>query len=268
MSFLDSLFGKIRVLRPRQQRLVERLVDGLGVPVEVAVNPDSDFVTDDLAAEFGDLLIHHHISGTGPFTKDKFEHGLVTVLNDNGYTAELASTNNPGADLIVTISVAPERWSLKTQADRSIRANQLHISKFMEMGKGNWATTADVEALRSRFLSHMNDYDRIFSLRNLERPGLKNSTRFVYELVEIPKALLERAGNFPVEIQQESRQTPKPAYVRVTEQGNTLFELYFDGGTERKLQVKRLAKSACIVHATWTFDPPEAVEPTQRDTDV
>ncbi len=32
------------------------------------------------------------------------------------------------------------------------------------------------------------------------------------------------------------------------------FQLYFDGGTERKLQIKHLLKSLCVVHAEWKFD--------------
>ena len=35
------------------------------------------------------------------------------------------------------------------------------------------------------------------------------------------------------------------------------FALYFDGGTERKLQVKDLQKSLCIVHGEWDFYHPK-----------
>ena len=31
------------------------------------------------------------------------------------------------------------------------------------------------------------------------------------------------------------------------------YQLYFDGGTERKLQIKNLRKDLCTVHATWVF---------------
>lgn len=36
---------------------------------------------------------------------------------------------------------------------------------------------------------------------------------------------------------------------------NVKFALYFDGGTERKLQEKDLKKSLCIVHGEWDFSP-------------
>ena len=38
------------------------------------------------------------------------------------------------------------------------------------------------------------------------------------------------------------------------EDGNLKFALYFDGGTERKLQIKAIRKDLCTVHATWRFD--------------
>ena len=35
--------------------------------------------------------------------------------------------------------------------------------------------------------------------------------------------------------------------------GEMKYQLYFDGGTERKLQIKNLRKDLCTVHATWVF---------------
>lgn len=52
----------------------------------------------------------------------------------------------------------------------------------------------------------------------------------------------------------DSRQNPKPGYCRVTVNGQPAFELYFDGGTERKLQVRKLQVSMCTVHATWDIN--------------
>ena len=46
----------------------------------------------------------------------------------------------------------------------------------------------------------------------------------------------------------------RPGYCTVRDKnGMQLFQLYFDGGSERKLQVKHLLKSACKVHGTWQF---------------
>lgn len=73
-------------------------------------------------------------------------------------------------------------------------------------------------------------------------------------LVEIPKLLLEEARDGKLSIRHQSKQSPKPGYCDVKEpRGALKYQLYFDGGTERKLQIKNLRKDLCIVHATWAF---------------
>lgn len=200
---------------------------------------------------FGDLLVAHNEGSKIPLTKDKFEYAMVDALNNSGYEASKLPNGHPGEDIVV--NGVP--WSLKTQADRGIKQDRLHISKFMELGKGKWDTEADVVALRERMFTHMASYERIFSLRCFPRiQSDEGETIYNYELVEIPKKLLLSSRNFPIEIKINSRQVPKPAYCRVfNELGKEIYALYFDGGTERKLQVKNLAKSACVVHGTWQF---------------
>ncbi len=137
--------------------------------------------------------------------------------------------------------------SLKTQADAGIRVDSLHISKFMELGKGPW----ELPLLRDMFLEHMHSYERILQFRCLV-PG---PTSYLYELVEIPKRLLLEGATAELVTQAGSRQTPKPGYGYVYDaEKNLKFALYFDGGTERKLQLKTIRKQLCSVHATWRFD--------------
>jgi type II restriction enzyme len=139
-------------------------------------------------------------------------------------------------------------FSLKTQADQGIKEGFLHISKFMELGKGKWETEEDLAGLRDRYLQHMNAYQRILQLRRL----VNEETLQVYELVEIPKKLLQRAATGKLAMMNGSTQTPKPGTCTVTDKkGKIVFELYFDGGTERKLQIRHLDKRRCTVHATW-----------------
>lgn len=117
----------------------------------------------------------------------------------------------------------------------------------MELGRGAW----ELAALRDLFLKHLGNYERIFTLRCLNRGPL----RYEYELVEIPKPLLLQSQAAKLSIQTQSRQTPQPGYGHVEDAtGRPLYSLYFDGGTERKLQIKGLSKSLCRVHATWIFD--------------
>ena len=105
--------------------------------------------------------------------------------------------------------------------------------------------------------AEQREYDRILTLRALNR-----RPNWCYELVEIPKALLERAQHGDLKMKHESRQMPKPGSCRVRDvAGNEIFQLYFDGGSERKLQVKALFKSNCLVHGTLDFTIPPEKDP-------
>jgi len=105
----------------------------------------------------------------------------------------------------------------------------------------------------------MQSYDRIVTLRY---PS-KNSDRWWYELVEIPKALLEETSHGKFEIRRDTKQETRPGSWRVTDRrGDLKFELYFDAGSERKLQVRHLRKDLCTVHATWIFAT-EPADPTE-----
>jgi type II restriction enzyme len=198
---------------------------------------------------FGDALRIHHSFSVEPFSKDKFEYVLEQTLNITKEIARLANKGNRGHD----ISINKTAVSLKTQADKNIKSDKIWISKFMELGKGNWGDNPnDLSSLRDMFLEHMKNYERILSLRTLQK-----APKWKYELVEIPKKILQAAANGELEMRLGSKQFPKPGYCYVRdENGEEMYQLYFDGGSERKLQVKNLLKKYCIVHATWEFEVP------------
>ena len=156
-----------------------------------------------------------------------------------------------GPDRGHDITVQGVPCSLKTQADKGIREDEIYISKFMELGKGHWsASVSDLRGLRDQFMRHMDSYERVFSLRCLA----KEPTHWRYELVEIPKAVLQEASTGKFTVCRDSKQSPKPGYCDVKDaDGDIKFQLYFDGGTERKLQIKHLRKDLCMVHAQWEF---------------
>ncbi len=247
-------------LRPSQLGWIEAVVDQLQRPWSFERWGGSDLVTPCVLEDFGDALRIHHCFSAEPFSKDKFEYALERVLTLCGIAAErVASRTNPGHD----ITIRDERFSLKTQADKGLKREGIHISKFMELGKGSWGDQeSDFVALRERFFEHMSRYDRILTLRRLA--GTAASREWEYELVEIPKTLLLRARDARLDIKQSSRQKGAlPAYYRVEEPHESYgvtqkFALYFDGGGERKLQIKDLDKALCQVHASWRFE----VQPT------
>lgn len=238
-------------LSPRQRELLSRLVRGLTVPVEVERNPDSDFATPEFVEAMSDTLRGHHVVSSKPLGKEHFEHALASLLTALGHSAVLSPMGFPGAD----IQVDEVPWSLKTQADQAIRPDFIHISKFMELGKGAWNDEADLAALRDRMLQHMEGYERIFTMRYLTgAKALRGQGRHEYELVEIPKSVLALAHGVPCVMHHVSRQSPKPGSCEVVDEVGRVFELYFDGGTERKLQVRKLRVDVCQVHARWRFE--------------
>ena len=137
----------------------------------------------------------------------------------------------------------------------------------MELGKGTWTNRdEDYAQLRQRFFDHLSRYDRILTLRRLAGSALVATWQ--HELVEIPKALLLQARDGRLGgMSGTKQQRSAPAYYRVEEPHEDYtaekFSLYFDGGGERKLQIKGLDKRLCQVHATWRFDV-ETTGPTKE----
>lgn len=246
---IDRLGELLRKLRPSQLHWVEKVAHALAAPPDFVLHR-RDLLDETSVLDFGDVLRIHHAFSAEPFTKDKFEYALVQVLRWRGVEASLAPKGNPGHDA----TVAGTRVSLKTQADKNIKQGEVWISKFMELGKGAWGDNPEhLKPLRAAFLEHLKRYDRIFSLR-----AIGKGPNWHYELIEIPKTIFERARTGRLEMMMESRQNPKPGYCHVlAADGSELYQLYFDAGSERKLQVKSLKKSACVMHAEWKFTVPQ-----------
>jgi Type II site-specific deoxyribonuclease len=239
----------VKTLSAGQLALLETIVDTFKHPIASHRVPSSDVVSQEFLAAFGDILKLHHSLSDDYLDKYRFEAAMQRVYRALGRDAVRPSRCNPGHDL----TVDGVKWSLKTQGDSQIKRDVLHISKFMELGK--WENEGDLLGLRDRFLHHLSAYDRVLQLRYfILEPTEPNSVRHFYELVEIPKRLLLESRNGVFQMMNDSKQSPKPGYCTVTDEDDTVrFKLYFDGGTERKLQIKNLRKDLCIVHATWEF---------------
>lgn len=237
---LQEIVTALNKIDPLQLERVKSLLSAFDKPVTTTVN-SSRCITQKVVDELSVRLVAHHASTSQAMTKTIFEHAFNDSLNAAQIPSALCvNATNRGHD--ITIAGVPA--SLKSEAARNIRQGMIHISKFMELGRGAW----NLPDLLQQFLTHLNGYDEIYTLRCISREP------FAYELVEIPKTLLLMAENANLVVQTESKQSPQPGYGHVQDsQGNPLFSLYFDGGAERKLQIKNLDKRYCIVRATWEF---------------
>lgn len=240
---IRKLCAVLSELTNHQIDYVETIVNQLSKPfIETYINNKSDLFGECVYQNLGDSIRIHHCFSKGPFTKDKFEFALDAVLNYCGIPSELAPSGNPGFDIFF----ANQKISLKTEAASKISKDKIHISKMMELGKGAW----DIDQLLEQFYANITKFDRILTLRCLS----KESTGLHYELLEIPKSLFWEAKSGTVRNMVLSIQTPKPAYCDVfSADGKIKYQLYFDAGGERKLQVKNLDTSYCTLHAMWKF---------------
>jgi type II restriction enzyme len=238
------LLESLERLTPAQLHWIKAAIFAFDTPRIFWRASDSNLVTQSVLDNLGDRLLSHHANSRQSLSKDRFEFALEAALNASNISSRLvASRTNRGHD--ITVLEVPV--SLKTEAAKSIKEDSIHVSKWMELGKGKW----DLPRLRDLFLEHMQSYERIYTLRCLA----SGPTKIRYELVEIPKSLMLEAKQCEFRVCKNSMQKPKPGYGYIKDaSGNIKFELYFDGGTERKLQIKHLRKDLCKLHATWEFE--------------
>ncbi len=248
-SLLPSIIEDLKSLTEDQLSVIRGVITSLRLPIVSSRLPSSDIVSDLFLYEFGAALKIHHYLSDGPLSKFIFERMMVKIARRCGHNAHAANPGNPGHD----ITIDEIRFSLKTEGNAITKPDDLYISKYMELGRGKWVDEEDLKGLRDQFLRHLLRYERILSLR-FGQGKSTNPMRWFYELVEIPKSLLEQSAYGEIEMRHNSTQSPKPGYCVVKDQnGNILYALYFDGGGERKLQIKGLKKQFCTVHARWSF---------------
>ena len=248
----------VKGLTKYQQTLLKEIVSSLQWEGNFTCLTKSNIFNRRFCEEFLNYLRVHHCISEQPITKDRFEYAILQILRRCGLKCKKAKSGNPGHDLTINRI----RFSVKTQADKKIKLSELHISKFMELGKGNWRKRIrDLHALRNQFIAHLKGYEKIISLRIFRKDAHK-AIRWEYELVEIPKNLLLEAtqGTFSFAKTRNTgagKNIAPSGYCKVfAKEQNLKFELYFDGKGERKLQIKKLQKSECQVLAKWSLTVP------------
>lgn len=257
---MSKVSQKISELPPHVEKLIERLISAAK-----ANNVDS-FLTGhwlmnkELYSLFGLKLAMYHVVTKSPVNKYAFENVLAESCLEVGISAELPKSATADVDVVL----AGKRTSLKSEG--KIHDN-IHISKFCELGWGPWAKPEDLfykinkknktDSNRT-FEIRIDQYDAILSLRHddTEKDCIK------YELVEIPIDAFRRVLSIPLqEYKREmsassSKTNPKSFNIRTSWSGKKTdrdIVVKFDGGGERKLTIT-LPKEAATVVATWSFN--------------
>ena len=143
---LREIERRVKTLSAGQLALLESIVDTFTQPITSHRVPSSDVVSQEFLAAFGDILKLHHSLSDDYLDKYRFEAVMQRVYRALGRDAIRPSRCNPGHDL----TVDGVKWSLKTQGDSQIKRDVLHISKFMELGKGKWENESDLLGLRDQ----------------------------------------------------------------------------------------------------------------------
>jgi Type II site-specific deoxyribonuclease len=233
-SRLRQLYALLTALTDGQLGWIETVASQFQKPANFQRFAGSNLINACILQDFGDALRIHHCFSKEPFSKDKFEYAFERVLNLCGIPAMLAPRGNPGHD----ITINDIRFSLKTQANKRIAVGHLHISKFMELGRGTWADQdEDLIGLRAQFLRHMESYDRILSLRRL--PATATYT-WRYELVEIPKSLLQEAGTGTLRMIHRQHRNPQNRGIAMLSMhlGNRNFNYILMAGPSENCRLK------------------------------
>jgi type II restriction enzyme len=201
------------------------------------------------AKEFAYRIALHHRLTRHSLNKETFEYALVETCISDGMKASCFPPNHPGAD----VRVGDEVWSLKTQSDKNIKREFVTFHKFMEAGKGAVNTNSDRVRLVHSVRQHAAQYDRLFVLRALPKESL--SAIPDYELLEVPVRLFIECPNGPLSVSDTSDRQPQPFSINVPQNGSQsrAYQLYFDGGSERKIKIKYLDRKLCIPHVLWSF---------------
>jgi type II restriction enzyme len=232
-------------LTPYQELLLRRIERAFRLRIDTWINEDSKLVTPEFESAFRTRLLFHHSVTDEVLNKKSFEYTFRDAMRVSGRTSEINySSTARGYDVLVD----KDRYSLKTEAQRNIQANSMHISKLMECAwlryvEGSRETL--IKRIEEFVLPHFEQYDRILMLRIFRGP----ENYYKYVLVEIPKQMLLaikdlKADDF-VAINQRHGTTARVKY-----QGVNAFTLRFDGSDE-KVTLSSLRIDLCITHVTW-----------------
>jgi hypothetical protein len=247
---INEITAGLKLLTPRQLQIVAAMVRTLDVPADFVPSGDSTIVDVQFAEEMSNILMVHHSGHESPLNKKSFEYAIKQCLIAQGYLD--ADLNPRPGESAYDVLGNNERWSLKTEAAKSLSRNQVKIEKLSEARWVREAATPEACAaeVRERLPRHMEGYDRILVLR-----AETCSDRFVYSLEEIPMELLRRAimSVTPSMFSKADRGNKKGIsygadFIHPVN-GDILFRMLLDSSVEKVRVWFRI--KYCIHHGRW-----------------
>jgi hypothetical protein len=225
-------------------RVLRDMANALTRPVRALAHPASDIVVPEFEDAFSAQLLLFHSMHMGALTKKTFEYLFCAAHRAAGRDATLTENAvHPGEDA----TVDGQRFSLKTEAGKSISADYVLISKLMEARWLRECRTGDdfAREVRSHIGEHLTHYSRVLTLRSFHQPH-----GYRYDLVEIPVAHLRRVSTLTGD-DFSARTKGGSCSAHVCDAGGRpLFTLVLDGSVE-KVTVRRFAVTACVTHGPW-----------------
>lgn len=247
-------------LDPVQVELLTEVATVMLRKVEETINLKSDLATPRFTANFRNRLLIHHATNEAKLTKKAFEFAFKGASEADGKPGFITISDTFSG---VDVTIGGVRFSLKTEASKAISADQITISKFTE---ARWiqqqVTLEDLaREAATRIPAHLSHYDRILVLRAREL----SATRLQYEIVEVPRDLLQRvatltAANFT------ARTTQGGSSAKITVDGRLAFTLRLDG-SDGKITIAGLKISECLRHAAWII-PTASPAPEDADQEL
>ncbi|MFP4219502.1 MAG: hypothetical protein ACLFQ7_03290 [Phormidium sp.] len=241
--YTERLVNALKKLTDNQIRILAELAEKLGNSIEKPTKIDSDFVTQEFWEDFSAQLLAYHAFHEEKLTKKAFEYLMMASSNATQKTAKLIKNpNHPGQDIIIDNI----NFSLKTEGSKSIKRDELTISKLME---ARWIRDCKtkqqfVQGIQDHIMSHLSSYERIFCLRSFDRDDYLE-----YELVEIPLDLLKSVSQ--IQASHLGRLTKNGGCsANVIHQGEKAFTLRLDGSVE-KVTIANIKIKNCIRHTVW-----------------
>jgi hypothetical protein len=228
-------------------QILETMVDSLSGRYEEEIGQNTDIAIPIFSRNFRQRLQIHHATHEEAFKKKTFEFAFKSASIASGRKAEMDTNDtSPGYDVIVD----GQKFSLKTEAGKSINPKYITISKLME---ARWMreclTGVDFQRGMKHLMGHFSKYDRVLILRAVRVDEPFRGMR--YDLLEIPLSLLKLVEKLlPTDFAPRGEKSGGSS--ATVKSGNEEgFKLRLDGSVE-KVTINRLKVSLCKKHASWT----------------